>query len=317
MIKFGIIGTGNIAGKFTDAVNFTENAELYAVASRTLEKADNFAKKYNISKFYGDYESLAKDENIDVIYVATPMSEHFKNIKLCLENDKNVICEKTICVNSGEFQEVIEIAKTKKLFLAKAMWTKFLPSFKKAIEWKNRIGEIKIIKANFNFFSKYDENSRLFNKDLGGGACLDLLVYPLTLITSFLGFDYKNLKTSAYMKNGVDIDETVILEYENAYATANVGFCNNSDNTAVIVGTGGRIEFGSGFWYTENVKLFNADGALVEDFNCPHKCNGYEYEVEEFVKCLKNKQLESKTIPLSETLKILEIMDECREIWNN
>jgi predicted dehydrogenase len=303
------MGTGNIAKKFADAIDFVPQANLYAVASRTQEKADNFTSQFKKTKAYGSYDDLVKDENTDVIYIATPMSEHYQNTMLCFSHNKNVICEKTVCVNSVELKSLIETAKSKNLFFMEAMWMKCLPAFKKALEWKSQIGDIKVIKADFSFFAEYNPDSRLFNKDLGGGACLDLLVYPLSLITAFCGFDFSNIKSSVYRKNDVDIDETVILEYPNRYAVASAGFCNNSACTATVIGENGRIEFGSGFWYTENVKLYLADGKLSEEFHKPHRKNGYEYEVEEVVSCLLNKQTESKIIPMIDTLRVLEIMD--------
>ncbi|MDR0918734.1 MAG: Gfo/Idh/MocA family oxidoreductase [Oscillospiraceae bacterium] len=312
-MNIGIIGTGNIARKFAEAANFTKDVKLFAVASRTIEKAEKFSKIYNIDCFYGSYEELVKNESIDIVYIATPMSEHYNNVKLCFEYNKGVICEKTICCNSKEFSELIDISKEKGLFFTEAMWTKCLPSFKKAIEWKEKIGEVKAVKACFCFFAEYNPNSRLFSKDLGGGASLDLLAYPLTIITAFLGFDYKELKSSVYMKNGVDIDETVILEYDNAFGVADCSFCYNGDNTAVIIGTKGRIEFESGFWYAETVNLYNEKGILTETFTEKHKCNGYEYEIEEVNNCFKKGKTESEDMPLNETFKILKIIEKFRD----
>jgi predicted dehydrogenase len=146
---------------------------------------------------------------------------------------------------------------------------------------------------------------------LGGGTLLDLGVYSVTFITNFLGFDYKDLYSRAFIgETGVDRDEIIVFDYGNAYASSVVGFDIEDDNRAIIVGTEGRIEAGPDFWYMDSFKLFDKNGDFVEEFKEPHLCNGYEYEVMEAQQCLSEGLLESKIIPLSETLRIMEIMDE-------
>ncbi len=318
VINWGIMATGKIAHTFAKAVNSVEGARLYACASRSAEKAEEFGKQYGAEKCYGSYEELAADENIDVIYVASPMSCHYENVKLCFEYGRNVLCEKSITINSAQLRELIGIAREKKLFFMEAMWTKCLPAFRKAKEWVagGRIGEIKAIRADFSNAVDFDESDRLFRPELGGGALLDLSVYPLSLITSFLGFEPKKISSAVNIdKLGVDMDEAVIMQYENAYASFVSGFDIDNENRAVIVGTEGRIAFNPWFFCTDTVRLYGRDNRLVEEFISPHPCNGYEFEIMEVQECLADGLTESRLNPLSDTLAIMDIMDGLRKEW--
>ncbi len=317
-INWGIMATGKIAHSFAKAVNFTEGARLYACASRNAEKSAEFGKMYGAEKCYGSYEELTADENVDVIYIATPMSCHYENVKLCFEHGKNVLCEKSVTINSKQLRELIGIAREKNLFFMEAMWTKCLPAFRKAKEWVDggKIGEIKAIRADFSNSVDFDENDRLFRPELGGGALLDLSVYPLSFITSFLGFKPNKISSAVNIdKLGVDMDEAVIMQYENAYASFVSGFDIDNENRAVIVGTDGKIAFNPWFFCTDTVRLYDRNNKLVEESITPHLCNGYEFEVMEVQKCLAEGLKESSINPLSDTLAIMDIMDSLRKEW--
>ena len=153
-------------------------------------KLGNFAQEYGFSKAYGSYSELAQDNNIDIVYIATPMASHFNDVMLCLENGRNVLCEKSVTLNSEQLEKIITKAKEKNLFFMEAMWTKCRPVFLKTMEWvkNNRIGDIKYIKADFSNNVKYNPDDRLFRADCGGGALLDLAVYPLSFAEAFLGY---------------------------------------------------------------------------------------------------------------------------------
>ncbi len=221
-VNWGIMATGKIARTFAKAVKFAEGANLYACASRSAEKAAEFGKLYGAEKSYGSYEELAADHNVDIVYVASPMSCHYENVKLCFEHGKNVLCEKSITMNTAQLEELIAEAREKNLFFMEAMWMKFLPSFLKAREWfsQGRIGQIKAIRADFSNPVEYDPNDRLFRADLGGGALLDLGVYPLTLTSSFLGCEPERILSEVNVSHGVDMNEAVILKYENCDLTS-------------------------------------------------------------------------------------------------
>lgn len=314
-VKWGIMATGKIAHTFAKAVNAAEGARLYACASRSAEKAAEFGRLYGAEKSYGSYEELAADAAVDIVYVASPMSCHYENVKLCFDHGRNVLCEKSITMDASQLKELIAIAREKGLFFMEAMWTKCLPSFLKARKWfeEGRIGKVKTIRADFSNPVEYDPEDRLFRPDLGGGALLDLGVYPITLITAFLGYEPTEISAAANFSHGVDMDESVIFCYGNAYASMTAGFDIENDNRAVIVGDNGRIAFDPWYFCTDTVRLFDGNNRLVEESVTPHICNGYEYEILEAQRCMAAGLKESRLNPLSDTLGVMKIMDRIRE----
>ena len=202
IFKWGIIGPGKIAEKFAEALLNCPNAELWAVASRDKERAESFAKKYRAVKYYDQYEALINDEEIDVVYIATPHTFHYRHVLLCLNNKKPVLCEKPLSVNYQSALEMITLAKETKVFLMEAMWTRFLPVIKEVFRLikQGEIGEIIFIKADFGYSFPYDTESRIFNMKLGGGSLLDIGVYPLFLALSLLG-EPDSVKTFAHISS--------------------------------------------------------------------------------------------------------------------
>lgn len=317
--NWGILATGKIAHTFAKAVNSVPDAKLYACASRNAQKAEEFGSLYGVEKSYGSYEELAADPNVDIVYVASPMSCHYENVKLCFEHNKNVLCEKSITLNSAQLEELISIAREKQLFFMEAMWMKCLPAFLKAKEWVSdgKIGEIKAIRADFSNPVEFDPNDRLFRPELGGGALLDLGVYPISFVTAFLGFEPEKMMSSANIGGlGVDMDEAVIMKYKNAYASLVSGFDIENENRAVIVGTEGRIAFDPWFFCTDTVRLYDKNGRLKEESVTPHLCNGYEYEITEAQKCIAEGRKESVLNPISDTAGVMKLMDRLRKDWN-
>lgn len=318
MYRWGIMATGGIAHTFAKAVNYVEDAKLHGVASRSLEKAKEFAREYQAEKAYGSYEELVQDKEIDIIYIATPMNCHYDNVKLCLNNGKHVLCEKAITINEKQLSELIELAKEKGLFFMEAMWMKCQPAFLKALEWakEGKIGEVQMIKADFCNQVPFDGESRLFKKSLGGGAILDLGVYPISFATAFLGTKPKEIISNVRMgQSDVDFDCGMILRYEKAFAILSCGFDITCQNNATVVGSEGSISFGDWFFTSTNVKLHDKNSRLIEEYSIPHECNGYEYEIREAQQCLKANKRESVLVPLNDTLDIMRIMDKCRNDW--
>ncbi len=318
-VKWGILSTGVIANTFAKTLVFNENSIPYAVASRTKEKAESFAKKYGFEKAYGTYEELVKDEEVEVVYISTPMHSHYEDSLLCLNNGKNVLCEKAITLNSKELNELLRVAKEKNLFFMEAMWMKCNPTFLKAMEIvkSGQIGKIEMVKSDFCHRAEYDENNRLFRPDCGGGSLLDLGVYTITFATAFLGYNPSQIISNAvFGKSGVDFEETVILRYENgAFATLNSGFNTVSSNRAYIIGTEGMIAFDEAFYVAEGFSIYNRDNKLVEEVRIKHEFNGYEYEIREVERCLNSGLFESTLVTHRSTAEVMKIMDSCREQW--
>ena len=309
--RWGIIGTGRIAHTFAQALVGCEDAELYAVASRTKEKAQRFAGEFSAQAAYGSYEELAADEKVDVVYIATPMSSHYSDTMLCLRHGRNVLCEKSAAMNTGELEEMIAFAKSKGLFFMEAMWMKCRPAYLKALEWvrSGRIGKVEYIKADFCNIVKYDANDRLFAPSCGGGAMLDLAVYPLTLVRDFMGEPDK-VESFAHMSRGVDMSNTFILKKGDAYACVNSGFEIPNNNNAVISGSQGLVLFNDWFFCTDTVTLHDHDGVEIQRSVTPNEINGYEFEVREVHRCLENGLLESTLVPHESTLGVMKLMTE-------
>lgn len=314
-IKWGIMSTGKIAHTFAKTVQYVETAELYAVSSRKQETADAFARQYGFEKSYGSAAEMLADPQVEVVYVCSPMSCHYQDAKACLEAGKAVLCEKTVTLNGAQLQELLDLAREKGLFFMEAMWMKCIPFFRTAKKWiaEGRIGEPRMVKADFQCLNEVNVEDRLFAKKLGGGALLDLGVYPLSFAMSVLGNQPAKVIAQAHMRYDVDFDTTVLLQYENgAMATLFASFDYTGNNGAVIVGEKGSIVVEHWFFCSQNVKLYDACNRLVEDVSLPHRCTGYEYEVEEVHRCLWEGKQESELIPWSDTQSVMAVLDAVR-----
>lgn len=318
-IRWGILGTGRIARSFSEAINGCDDAEAYAAASRSEKKAEAFAKDFGYKKYYGSYEQLAADPDIDIIYIATPMSSHYDDVMMCLRRDKPVLCEKSVSVNARQLDDMITLAHEKKLFFMEAMWMKCRPAFLKARELvrSGKIGSVTCVKADFCNDVPYDENDRLFRPDCGGGALLDLGVYVITFAADFLGYYPREIISGARIgAGGVDFGNSVMLKYDGAaYAELSTGFDFTCRNNATVYGTEGSVRFGDYFFCTNEISLCDKYGNVTEKFTFKNEINGYEYELREAQRCLREGLAESPLVPHSETAAVMDIMDECRRSW--
>ena len=317
-IKWGIIGAGRISSTFATALNSMENTELLAVAARDKERADLFAERFHAKKAYGSYEELAKDPEIDAIYIGTPHSEHKANTALCIINGKAVLCEKPFTLNQQETQYLISLAKEHKVFLMEAMWTKFLPVTKMVKKWvqENRIGEVKHFHISFGYYSEFDINNRLYNPDTAGGALLDVGIYPISYVIHMLDKLPDEIISSAVLgQSNVDEQNVIIFKYkEGILADLSSAISADTGKDAIIIGDKGKIVVPN-FWMAEKAELYDAKGSLVDTFHMPHNMNGYEYEAEEVNNCLREGKTESDMVPLKDTLEIIKVMDKIRAQW--
>ena len=308
------MGLGRISELFAQAVNVTENAR-FICASRSEEKARSFAERYGAEGFYGSYEQLAADENVNIVYIGTPTSCHYENAKLCLEGGRNVLCEKSVTINAAQWEELTALAEARGLFLMEAMWMKCLPSFGKAKEWisQGRIGTPKMIKAELNKAYIYEEGDRLFKKELGGGVLLDMGVYVLTFACDILGYEPDEvLSEMTFGPSGSDNTNSILLRYDGGrFAELTASFEMPSENYAYIIGDKGRIRLGPWFHCSRSALLTLQDGS-EEEFDGSFICNGYEYEIAEAQRCLCGGFKESGLVPHCETTAIMKIMDGIR-----
>jgi dihydrodiol dehydrogenase / D-xylose 1-dehydrogenase (NADP) len=316
-IKWGIFGPGWISSKFVKELAYAEGAELVAVGGRNLEKAENFAKEYNIPRAYGSVEELAQDAEVDIVYVGTLHPVHKENVLALLRGGKAVICEKPFTMNAAEAKEMIELAREKQVFLMEAMWTRFLPPIRKVMEWlaDDKIGEVRLLKADFGFDIGWAPQSRLLDPALGGGALLDAGIYPVSFASLIYGSKPTKVMSSARIgETGVDEQFSLLFEYEGGRTAALNGAVQlGMVNDAYIYGTKGYIHVPN-FLFGRSATL-HAKGAEPESFIDDRFAEGYKFEAEEAMNALREGRLESSVIPLDETLAIMTTLDTLRKQW--
>lgn len=317
-IRWGIMSTGLIAEAFATALNSMDDAQIVAVGSRNQATADAFGEKYNIPRRYDSYEALVADADVDVIYIGTPHMFHYDNMLLCLNAGKHVLCEKAFTINARQAEECIQLARQKNLFLMEAMWMRYIPAVVQARQWvrDGRIGDVRVVRANFNPYMDFDAEHRVFNPALGGGALLDIGIYPISFATMVLGLpaDVKSIVTLGEL--GTDEITSMLFHYEDgAQAVLTCGWQAYDDFEAMIVGTQGRIKLHHPFFFTEQLTLTMRDDE-GEHHTIPHgTVNGYVHEAREVHRCLRAGELESPAMTLDETLALMRLMDAMRAEW--
>ncbi len=314
MINWGIIGLGKISNKFADALKLVTDANIYAVASRHQAKADEFATKHQATKAYDTYESLYEDAAVEVVYIGTPHVFHAENAMAAMEKGKAVLCEKPIAMNRQEAQKMFDCAKANNVFLMEALWTRFIPSFIKVRELvqNGAIGTVKNITADFGFRSSSDADSRVFNPKLGGGAVLDVGIYPIFLTTSILGKPNAVKAIANFNAQKTDDSCGMLLDYGNAIATLSTSLVVHQKVEATIFGTTGRIQLNSRFHEPTSITLLQ-DGKPLQTIDFEKVGTGMHYQIEEVHRCLNTKQMESNLMSWSDSLLLHEVMDWVRK----
>ncbi len=314
--NIGFLGASNIAKKFAQDAQKLEDVKLYAVASRSMEAAEAFKQQFNMVKSYDSYEKLADDEDIDIIYVSTPNALHKEHSLLCLSKRKAVICEKAFALSKEEAKEMVQMARKYQTFLMEAMWTRFLPSMQKAKEWviENRIGHVKLLKGNFGVTSDNPNDIR-FQRSLGGGALLDVGIYPISFASYIFGIQPERIDASAlFTPEGVDESLCMQLVYdEGQMAQFSVSINTYSPRDAYIIGENGYIHLPHA-WYGKLAYLYSREGVLIDHFIDKTKEFGYHFELQEAISCLKEGRLESSTMSLKESEAIMQTLDRIRNI---
>jgi predicted dehydrogenase len=317
-IRWGIIGTGNIAHHFANGLKVVPDAELVAVGSRSVEKANTFGDEFDVPRRYGSYAELVADPEVDVVYVSTPHQDHRASTLLCLDAGKPVLCEKPFAINVGEAREMVDAARAKGLFLMEAMWTRYRPTMVKVRELigEGALGDVRFLSANIGWKSQFDPEFRLFNPDLGGGALLDGGVYPVSFASMVLGAPSAIASVATLGETNVDEQEAIALAYPSgAVASLGVTIQASPISIGLILGTKGRIEIHHD-WHRPEGLTFTPYGGESQRFDYPQtEGNGYQYEAIEVGRCLREGLLESPVMTLDETLSIMETMDTLRGQW--
>ncbi len=312
-----MLGCGRIARKFATDLTLVDDAILVAAGARSIESANAFAKDFPVTYTHGSYEELVQNENVDVIYVATPHSEHFKNTMLCLEHNKAVLCEKAFAVNHQQATAMIDKAREKKVFLMEAVWTKFLPNYKKIQELlaNNIIGDIKSVLINFGFAPQPPVPPRLFDPALAGGTMLDIGIYNVFMAMSVLG---KPDTIKAFMTpapSGVDEQCAVVFMYNNgALAQLFSTFSTNLATEADICGTKGRIRLTHRFYSPDAVIEYYPGHPDTKQIIPVERGDGhgYQYEAQHVCNCLRDGVTESPVMTFEDTLTQMLVLDEIR-----
>lgn len=311
--KWGIIGTGYIAQKMADALLFLPNANLAAVASRSMDTAEVFAAKYHC-KAYGNYEDIANDSEIDIAYIATPHSLHLQNTLMCILKGKNILCEKPFSVNGSEVRKMIEAATENNVFLMEALWTRFNPRIIKAKQVidSGRMGKIKLIRADFGEKKPVDLNNRFYSKKLIGGSLLDMGIYPLFMAQLFMGKP-KSIKASAgFASTGVDTNCSFTLGYnDDSLSVICSTMLAETDNTVTIYCEKGTIYFSKYVYAPDKIVVVPLNGE-PEDITVDLIGNIYNYEAVEVVSCLEQGLTQSKLWSWDDSLLLIDTLDEIR-----
>ncbi|MEI8243385.1 MAG: Gfo/Idh/MocA family oxidoreductase [bacterium] len=315
--RWGILAPGTIAHKFAAGVQALPDAELVAVGSRTLEKAQAFAARYRIPRAYGSYEELAADPEIDAIYVATPNHLHAEAAILCLEQGRAVLCEKPFAGNVEQAVAMIDCAHRRGVFLMEAMWTRFLPVMGVVSEWleQGRIGELRRLECDFSFRCPGNPESRLMNPALGGGGLLDVGVYALAFTSwVFGGLPPRFASLAEVGPSGVDEQAGILLLYPRGeMAVLTCGVRTQGTISARLTGTEGSIEIPIPFYKAQEAVLKTPPCEIRE--RRPFLATGYEYEAMEVARCVRGGLLESPGAPLDESLMLTSFMTRLRAEW--
>jgi len=312
--KWGILAPGKMAAKFINGLKTLANAELYAVASRDIERSKKFATEHHFKKYYGSYEELAGDPDVEVIYIASPHSHHHDQTILCLKNRKAVLCEKAFALNSREVEDMITEARRQNVFLMEALWPPFQPFYKKALDIikSGILGKIIHLHAYFSFVPPYDPTDRKFNIALGGGSLLDIGIYPVIDALTFMGVPDEIKATASFGETGSEESISAIFKYNNGQmGTLYSSYKTNTGIGCELLCEKGNLTASRGRDMNQRV-ILNMYGKEKETFVFSPPALGYHWEAEEVMKCLEKGSTESPVVPLSFSRDLINTLDRIR-----
>jgi predicted dehydrogenase len=313
--KWGILAPGKMAAKFTKGLRILDNVELYAVGSRDKSRAEQFASDHGFKKFYGSYEELTDDKEVDVIYIASPHSYHFEHTIMCLKNKKPVICEKAFALNSTEVKEMINEAEKKKVFLMEALWPPFQPIYRKTKEilLGGEPGKIIHLNSRFSFQAPYDPADRKFNMKLGGGSLLDIGIYPVIDALYFMGVPSDVIAKASFTETGSEDTISIVLSYDDGHmATLYSSFRTAGGIGCDILCENGNLLFSRGRDMSQRLNVV-LNGKENKEYSLLPDGMGYQYEANEVMKCLDEGKLQSDIVPLSFSLNLMNTLDRIRQ----
>ena len=316
MFRIALIGTGWIAEKMAITAREMQEVEVYAVVSRSIEKACDFAERWNIPKAFGSKLEMLKDDNIDLVYIATPHSEHYEDARLCLQKGKSVLCEKAFTATAWQAEELLNIAKEKNVFITEAIWTRYMPISQAINEIiaSGIIGKPVMLTANLGY-PNYNIG-RMTDPNLAGGALLDLGVYTINFASMVLGTQIEEVVSSCVLTDtGVDAQNSITLKFEEGrIAMLSSTIYAKTDRQGIISGEKGYIII-ENINNPQKIIVYGDDYQVVSEYNCPPQITGYEYQIYACIEAIQIGWIESPYMPHAETLRIMKLMDCLRKNW--
>ncbi len=315
-MKIGVLGTGRIVQSVTKTLQKMEGIECYAIASRTKERAKEAAAEYGYEKAYGSYEELVADAGVELVYIATPHSRHYEDMKLCIQHKKPVLCEKAFTMNSAQAKEIQELAREAGVFVAEAIWTRYMPSRQLIGQVLDSgiIGKVSVLTANLSY-TIYDKE-RIVTPELAGGALLDVGVYGINFAMMHFGEEIERIETSVqFTETGVDGMESITLFYKDGrMAVLTHGIYGRSDRKGIFYGEKGYIVV-ENINNPQSISVYDAGDKLLQRIDVPEQISGYEYQFEECRRAISDGISESKSMPLADSVKVMQVMDAVRKKW--
>ncbi len=315
-MKIGVLGTGGIVKTVVPTLKKMKDMECYAVASRTMERARQFAGEYGFAKSYGSYEELAADPEVGLVYIATPHSCHYENMQLCIAHKKPVLCEKAFTMNGTQAREIKELAEKEGVFAAEAIWTRYMPSREiiREILESGIIGKVSVLTANLSY--AISGNRRIVDPELAGGALLDVGVYGLNFAMMHFGTKIERIESSVrFTDTGVDGTESITLFYgDGRMAVLTHGIYGRSDRKGIFYGDKGYMVV-ENINNPQSISVFDNADRLVKHLDMPGQISGYEYEFRECAECVEKGRKESVSMPLADSIFVMETMDSIRKGW--
>jgi predicted dehydrogenase len=317
-IRWGILGTGTIARLVAEDLARLPEAALTAVGSRAQDRADNFGDAFEVPRRYGSCEALAADSDLDVIHVATPHSAHHEHATMALEAGTAVLCEKPLALNAAQADDLVATARSEDQFLMEAMWTRFLPvmdDVRRLVHDEQELGPVRFLRADIGVVQPFDPTHRLFDPALGGGALLDLGVYPIAFAFDLFGPPATITSSAALGKTGVDEQCAAVFRYDDGtQAVWHASLRADAGRTCVLAGPDGRLRGERAWWKGAPFTLTRSDGS-TETWTRPYEGNGYQFEAAHVMDCLREECTESPVMPLDESHALLRTMDALRDTW--
>lgn len=315
-MKIGVLGPGRIAEKVVEVFHSLPELECYTVASRAPGKAEDFARRHGFAKAFGSYEEMLSDPELELVYITTPHSHHFEQMMLCLQSGKHVICEKAFTMNAPQAKQIQKLAAEKGLYVAEAIWTRYMPSramIDSLIE-SGAIGRVHTLTANLSYNVAY--KPRILDPALAGGALLDVGVYGLNFALMHFEDDIDKIESSVRLTDtGVDGSESITLLYRDgrmAVLTHSI-YCR-SDRQGIIHGDEGYLVVDN-INNPRSISVYDPNDNRIGYYEVPPQISGYEYEFQEAVRCIREGKIEADSMPMAETVKVMEIMDSLRAQW--